>query len=247
MKTIKIMLMALGAVYCHPSFGQQIDPQSYNNKIFTVIGADLGVINPFSLEGSAIDDGTTTNSPLQYSVGLNVSLRVANTWNGYITLKTGLLTDVINTEILMSRSTDNNGLEKMEMLFRKHYVGVPLMLGHSAPLNTKVNYIFQVGLVFLREIGYKCSHTETGDWQRAIDRWQGYYDDEKGWHSTMLVISYGHEWPINDRFMFRYEISWQHRFSAGGFVNSDTGYPFRPYDVFGINVGLGWMPKLSKY
>ncbi len=238
LKEIPFLVITLFPLY---SFCQDCTFHDSTRTSF-FIGTDFSFI-PFSFDDHNYDK-IDFNSPIQYSTGLNINFRIQNRFNSYIVLKTGLLTDVLNTKIHLSRSTDDDKIEQIDLLFRKRYIGIPILLGHSAQLSSKYSFVFQMGLVFFHEIGNKSSYQGTGNWEQAINNWENKIDDEKGWNASMLYFSYGHERQINHVLLLHYELYWQHRFNENGFYNEETHRPFRPYDIFGINIGIDWTPDI---
>lgn len=238
-KKIPLLVIALFPLY---SFGQDTTLHNFNERPWFFIGTDFSFI-PFSFDNSDFNK-IDFNSPIQYSAELNFNFRIQNGFNSCTVFKTGILTDVLNTNIHMSRSTDNDIIEHIDILFRKHYIGIPVLLGHSAPITSKSCFVFHVGLVFFYEIANQSSIRGTGDWEQAISDWEYKYDNEKGWNATMLYLSYGHEREINEVLLLQYELFWQHRFTKQGFFNEETHRPFRPYDIIGIKLGIGWIPNI---
>lgn len=125
--------------------------------------------------------------------------------------------DILNNFIHLSRSTDYGGVENADLLFRKCYIRVPVLLGHSAHLTENTCYVFQIGVVYFIEIGNSLSYTSIGNWEKALNNWDNAYENEKGWNGAMLFFSYGHEMKIRKSFLLHYKVYWQHRFTEQGF------------------------------
>ena len=239
LKEIPFLVIVLFPLY---SFCQDSTFHDSIERTRFFIGIDFSII-PFSFDNHAFDI-IKFNSPIQYSNSLYFNIRTQNRFNSYTIIKTGLLTDVLNTNILLSKSTDDNTIEQIDILFRKRYIGIPILIGHSAHLSSHYCFVFQMGLVFFHEIGNKSSYQGTGNWEQAINNWKNKIDDEKGWNASMLYFSYGHEREINQVLLLHYELYWQHRFNENGFYNEETHRPFRPYDIIGINIGISWAPNI---
>lgn len=222
------------------SFGQDSLLNNTNDSPLFFIGADFSII-PFSYGGNNAD-ALSFSTPLQYSSGLSLNFKVKNRYDNYAIFKTGILFDVLNNHFHLSRSTVDDRFEQADLIFRKRYLGVPVLWGHSAHLTDNTCYVFQIGLALFIEIGNSFSYTSNGNWEQALANWKKAYDNEKGRYATMLYLSYGHERRLNKSMLLKYEVYWQHRFNQQGFSNEDTGRPFRHYDVFGLGIGVGWIP-----
>lgn len=244
MKTLKIAILLLCACP-FTVLGQDTVSHNTGNRLHFVFGAEFAIVNPLSFEEAAVDPtkGPTLNLPLQFSTGLNVCMKIKNGTNCFTHLKTGVLTDVLNAKVHLTRSPVDGQNEKLDMLFRKHYIDVPILLGHSAQVNEKLSVVFQAGVIMSWNVGNNLSYTAVGDWSQALAKWQSDFDSEKGRAVEMLYLSYGHEWKLNEALLLRYELYWQHRFEEQGYLNQSTDTPFRPFDVLGLNIGIGWSPR----
>lgn len=244
MRSLKIVVSLLCACPLN-LFGQDTVLHTMEKRMQVLLGAEFAVVNPLSFEKAKVDatKGPEFVLPIQFSTGLNVCFGVRNGLNCFTHLKTGILTDCLNTNILLTRSTDAGDVESLEMLLRKQYVGLPVLLGHSAQVNDRFSIVFRIGVVVMWNIGNKLSHGAIGNWEQTLADWRLNCDKEKGRNATMLYLSYGHEWRLNDVLQLQYELYWQHRFNEQFFFNTETQMLFRPYDILGINIGIGWMPK----
>lgn len=207
------------------------------------IGADLSYI-PFSsgISKTCYETELRFSNPLQFSSGLNLNMRVKNRLNSYTIFKTGIQFDVLNNNVHLSRCTDDERIEQADLLFRKQYIGIPILWGYSAHLTNNKCFVIRMGFVTFIEIGNKFSYTSIGDWKPSVVGWRNTFNKEKGWNATTLHLSYGYERMLSKTTLIQYEIYWQHRFNQEGFYNEQTHRPFRHYDIFGIGIGLGWNP-----
>lgn len=238
---LKTPFWAVAIILSNCAYGQNSTLQASSGLAQFYVGAEFSLI-PFSANSSHQDEFAFA-TPLQFSTGLNLNFKLKNRFNSSTVLKTGVLFDVLNTNSHLSRSTADDQIEQCDILCRKHYVGVPILLGHSAHLTEKTCYVFRVGLVIIFEIGNHLEYTANGNWELALAERRSILDNEKGWNAPMLYLSYGFERELNRRLLLQYELYWQHRFSRHGFYNAEAERPFRPFDVIGINIGLGWIPN----
>ena len=114
----------------------------------------------------------------------------------------------------------------MPQVARMYYLGIPILVGHMIPVSDKRSAIFRWGLLWNTVVGDNLP--ENNNWPKP--------DEKSGWTA---YTCYGNEWSLNDALSISAEIYWQHLMLS----HLPSKGAFRPYDIFGITLGIGWKPK----
>ena len=233
-RKIMLALLPLLAVSLSAKGQQPSDPTTGRNYEFR-FGADLGM-NVLGLENNyGYYYGNYNYGNFDWSslpmAGLNVGLGIKNDYNSQLVIETGVNTDVMSSKHPLYPVT-----------YTKYYVGVPFLFGCAGKITDIRSFNVRLGFILFCEVANRGKFKEGDVWPVGYQFLKTALDDERGSKAWIMHLGYGNEWQLTEKLSLRGDLFWQHRFNVLGYWNEQFGPNFRPCDVVGVKIGIGWTP-----